>query len=405
MGWIRTVALAVLSLSFFTFVALFGRLPIFRKTPIGLIHRAIWIHIPHGLRRIDALLFGGRLLYCWNRTGRYLMRENHPLVLIFFLTLLVTSQVAFVPAAWPRLGALHRVCVPVVVILPYLFLYASVTTKSFITPQNIRTELARYPYDRVLFHPGKQCSTCHLLKPARSKHCSICNACVSRHDHHCIWLTNCVGRENYHYFLSLLLSLSIMLVYGAYLGYILFDDMIKRYLSPKGPHWSRGRSWSSYLHYWTLAVTSDLRLGFVFLLAILTAPLALGFFTYHIYLLWAGATTNETSKWSDWREDVADGLVYKARRSDIYPNPKPRDDTIEPPSSWPGTADQVLILTDEPPRVGFAISTQSNHIMQSEDPNAPIDPRWHRVNDMREVDNIYDLGFWRNMRDALKLPV
>lgn len=102
---------------------------------------------------------------------------------------------------------------------------------------------------------------------------------------------------------------------------------------------------------------------------------------------------------------MADGLVYKARRSDIYPNPKPRDDTIEPPSSWPGTADQVLILTDEPPRVGFAISTQSNHIMQSEDPNAPIDPRWHRVNDMREVDNIYDLGFWRNMRDALKLPV
>jgi palmitoyltransferase len=102
MGLLSQVALTVLGITFLTFTALFGRLPVFRwvgyllffvefetvlmgsnrRTPIGFLHRAMWIYIPNGLVRLDSLLLGGRALYCWNRSGRYLMHENHPLVLV-----------------------------------------------------------------------------------------------------------------------------------------------------------------------------------------------------------------------------------------------------------------------------------------------------------------------------------
>lgn len=97
---LRTAALSVLGLSALVFIALFGRLPVFRyvmchsiqkiqssanmdrKTPIGFLHRLLWIHIPHGLARLDLLLLGGRLVPCCQRFGRYIAYENHPLVLV-----------------------------------------------------------------------------------------------------------------------------------------------------------------------------------------------------------------------------------------------------------------------------------------------------------------------------------
>ncbi|KAL2002813.1 hypothetical protein VTN02DRAFT_5856 [Thermoascus thermophilus] len=407
MGVLRNVALVVLGISFLTFVALFGRLPALRKTPVGFLHRAIWIYIPNGLIYVDSRLLGGRALYCWNRSGRYLMHENHPLVLIFFVALLSISEVLFVPSAWPRLRTVHRLCLPVAMMLPYIFLYASVVSKPFITPENHEEEMKRYPYDRVLFHPGHLCRTCRLLKPPRSKHCSLCNACVSRHDHHCIWLTNCIGRANYRYFLFLLLSVSTLLVYGAYLGYMVLDETLQSVLAPgTAYHWSQNESWSSCFYLWMAVITDDIRVGVIFLLALMTAPLALGFLLYHVYLVWAGMTTNETAKWGDWKEDVADGLVFKARRSEICGGTKPRDRTLEPDSPWPANSDQILVLTDgEPPRIGHMLSSRSNSIIQPSDPSVAIDPRWTRVRSMEDVDNIYDLGFRGNLRDALKLPV
>jgi palmitoyltransferase len=196
-----------------------------------------------------------------------------------------------------------------------------------------------------------------------------------------------------------------MLTYGVYLGFLLLDGTLQQALAPQGAHWSDGQPWSAYVHYFSRAIADEIRLGAIFLLAMMTAPLAFGFFSYHVYLVWAGMTTNETAKWDDWKEDIADGFIFKARQSEIYRNPRPPDEFIAE-SRWPGTSDQILILTDgEPPRVGFAISTQSNSILQSEDQDAPIDPRWERVQSLRAVDNIYDLGFWRNLRDALRFPV
>lgn len=309
------------------------------------------------------------------------------------------------PRAWPRLGTTHRVFVSVAVTLPYIFIYACVTIKCFITPENVKAELAHYPYDKVHFHPGRECSTCRLLKPARSKHCSICGACVSRHDHHCIWLTNCVGRQNYRYFLALLLSLSIMLTYGMCLGYMLLEESLQKAFGTGGAPWGKSLSWASWINFWALAVADDIRIGMVFLLAAMTAPLAFAFLVYHTYLVWAGTTTNETAKWDDWKEDIAYGLVYKAKRSQVYKTPRPWDESIEPKAKWPATTDQVLIITNEPPRIGFSISLQSNSILQAEDDQAPVDPRFSPVRSLQSVENLYDLGFWGNLHDALNFSV
>ncbi|KUL91160.1 hypothetical protein ZTR_00818 [Talaromyces verruculosus] len=179
-----------------------------------------------------------------------------------------------------------------------------------------------------------------------------------------------------------------MLTYGMYLGHMLLEDNLKEAFGTGGASWGKSLSWTQWINFWALAVADDIRIGMVFLLAAMTAPLAFGFLVYHIYLVWAGTTTNETAKWDDWKEDIAYGAVYKAKRSQVYKTPRPRDESIEPKTNWPATTDQVLILTNEPPRIGFSVSLQSNSILQAEDEQAPVDPRFIPVRSLQSVENL-----------------
>ncbi|KAJ5899451.1 hypothetical protein N7495_004195 [Penicillium taxi] len=400
MGTLQTVALVVLSISLFVFIALFGRLPAFRKTPIAFLHLALTTYIPNGFAFVDSSLFGGLLIRVLTRMGSYILHDNHPLILLFFISLLSIGQCIFLSTAWPRLSSVHQFWVPAVVILPYLLLYKCVVTKSFITRENHDQEMERYPFDRVLFHPGRHCNTCDLPKPARSKHCSFCRVCVSRHDHHCVWLMNCVGAHNYVYFLSLLLSLSILLIYGTTLGYFLLcqtlQDMIPANVDMKL------QAWATYIAIWGDVISSDPKIGSVTLLMLMTAPLAVAFLSYHTYLVWAGMTTNESAKWSDLKEDIFDGFVYKANRYQID-GPPPYFDLSDRP--WPVQSDQVLITDEDPPMEGFFFARQSNRIFYDRDGEADIDPLWTQLHSMRDVDNIYDLGLWNNLREALGFTV
>jgi len=38
--------------------------------------------------------------------------------------------------------------------------------------QLLQQSLVSYPYDDILYQPRRVCSTCNIVKPARSKHCS-----------------------------------------------------------------------------------------------------------------------------------------------------------------------------------------------------------------------------------------
>ncbi|KAJ4344978.1 palmitoyltransferase swf1 [Ascochyta clinopodiicola] len=418
MGLARTLLLVALTVSFFTFVAFFGRLPALRNTPIGFLNRLFIVHIPAFLRRVDVKLTNGRITGGSARLGHYLMHDKHPVIVIFFLGLVTACAVLLLPTLWDKLDAPRKLLIFVLLPQPYLWLYLSAKQNSttYISPRNHAAQMLHYPYDRVLYHPGNTCSTCHFLKPARSKHCSICKTCVSRMDHHCIWVNNCLGRGNYKYFLFLLLSTGILIAYGAYLAWFSLSPLVARQYT-KYEGWylykpsagSNPTSLTNYLgaksHYFAIYLSLYLDLGGlsaagVGLLALLTWPLPLGLLAYHLYLIWAGMTTNESAKWADWRDDMAEGVVFLGkRRESSMADHGPREDEVEnqaldeePPTTWPLESRHILLRT----RDGQPPKSLPSRIARVAEPDS-----FERVWNLAAVENVYDLGFWDNLSEAL----
>ena len=294
------------------------------------------------------------------------------------------------------------------VTIPYIYLYQSVYRTSFLTPSNHNKAMSHYPYDRVIFHPGQTCRSCKLHKPARSKHCSICGVCVTRHDHHCVWLNNCVGRQNYFSFLALLLSLSILLAYATWLGYGILERQLQAYFVPErlirgstsSKHWATKLSWTDYLQHWFFAMSSNVRVGAVSLLAALSFPLSTGLLIYHIYLMWAGMTTNESCKWADLRDDIDDGIVWKALRRGLINDYPPLEESIEPRTyEWPAQSNWSIcrIRKGEKPHYWKrGASDIANSVGRD---TGVVDPRWTQVTSLAEIVNVYDLGFWSSLQD------
>lgn len=140
------------------------------------------------------------------------------------------------------------------------------------------------------------------------------------------------------------------------------------------------------------------------LLCTMSFPLAVAFLVYHVYLVWAGMTTNESAKWSDWKEDIADQLVWRAeieRLRETYPKLPDEVEPDEREGRWPReiVARWWMVRTRDGSRptqkkVG---SQPLDDTEASEEP----DERWVRVDSMREVENLYDRGIWDNLVDDL----
>lgn len=114
-------------------------------------------------------------------------------------------------------------------------------------------------------------------------------------------------------------------------------------------------------------------------------------------------TTNESQKWSEWKEDMHDGYVFRAHVDDLRRHDEMRNRQMGEEGSvnrqrnpalrglddqddvlWPISSDQVLVRTNDgkPPRRQDAL--------------------WTRVWDTSEVDNIYDLGGMENFRQVFR---
>ncbi|KAF2398786.1 zf-DHHC-domain-containing protein [Trichodelitschia bisporula] len=391
MGLVAKVVLVVAGISFMTFVAFFGQLPAFRRTPIAFLHRLLWVYIPYYLARLDNVVTGGRLSRVFARTWNYLLYRKHPVVLIFFLGLLTGCTVMFLPAVYPYIALRHKLLLAFLIPWPYVATYvctlANPSAPHLISPATHSAHLTYYPYDHTLYHPGVICRTCDLPKPARSKHCSLCGTCVARADHHCIWINNCVGRGNYKWFLALLASMSVNLSYAAFLAYTVLGPPVREHFARfplDHQHSFEGREdrlgrllgWAEGKVdvFGTAVQIGGLGIGAVGMMATMTAPLPAGLLAYHVYLIWAGMTTNESNKWSEWAEDVRDGQVWTGEMVE-------RDASTG--TEWRG---HVLVRTlGEYPRWEDG-----------------IEGGWRRVTSMQEVVNIYDRGFWDNLRDALE---
>ncbi|KAG9686974.1 zf-DHHC-domain-containing protein, partial [Aureobasidium melanogenum] len=395
----RNTIILVVVISLFTFIALFGRLPALRKTPIGFSHRLLCIYIPNGFRRFDTRYTGGRMNTNLTRLTNYLFHQKNPLVLLLFLFLLTGSATLFLRATLPHLDTNLILPIPPVLLAPYVFTHLCVTSKiDYINPVNHAAAMRQYPYDHILFRPDNVCRTCNFTKPARSKHCSLCGVCVARCDHHCAWINNCVGRHNYRYFLLLLLSIGIVELYGAYLSWAILSPHL--HLGHSSYGWFEKQYWAELGNAFVFAMSiGGISVAGVGLLAITTSPLPFALLAYHIYLIWAGMTTNESAKWADWRDDMTDGVAWIGKRSVVEAHNKERkarhlrnrnrlsgmtgpvsdsEEDEEEYVPWPKHSDQIIVSTTD----GKAPTGQEQ--------------LWERCTSLDMVDNIYDLGFWQN---------
>ncbi|KAL8337614.1 hypothetical protein RB598_006492 [Gaeumannomyces tritici] len=396
MGTVARIAAVVLAISFMTFVAFFGRLPALRNTPIAWLHRAIWVHLPNAVLAVDRKLTGGRFTESLVRFGRFMMHDRHPTVMIFFFVLLAASEAVALPYAWPQLTTAQQATTVVTVALPYLFLYlCAAVDPGYVTAETHRRHMSAYPYDFTLFHPGQACRTCGLLKPPRSKHCSVCKRCVARMDHHCIFINGCVGAGNVHWFLLLLLSTAVLTLWGGTLALSLVARRIRGRVPDFSLLWWRsgggsgggtgGMDLATYFVLWAWAIQQQVELGAVGLLATLCSPLVWGLLAYNLWNVWCGVTTNESLKWSDLGEDMADGLAFKRP----VPPGRLRDLRFEAAwTPWPVEPQQVVIRSGDgnPPPV--------------EGGGFPGRGEWEQVWKLKDVENLYDLGFWDNLRDV-----
>jgi palmitoyltransferase len=272
-----------------------------------------------------------------------------------------------------------------VIALPYIFLYLSVTTSpGEITPANLPTELTRYPYDQVLYHssPVPICSTCNMIKPARSKHCSLCKMCVARADHHCIFINACVGAGNQAYFLLLLVTTALLCICGAALGLPYLADVVRqKYTS--FTLWGTGYSWSEYGMFWLWILNKRPAAAGVTILCVMCTPLVAGLGAYSFYLVWAGVTTNESGKWDNVKMDIVEGILWK-RVLDARHVEGRMEGVGRLESRWPVRPKVVAVCCDDTPDERFDIGEGA----------------WEKVTDIQELENVYDVGFCDNLRDV-----
>lgn len=196
--------------------------------------------------------------------------------------------------------------------------------------------------------------------------------------------------------MALLLTLGLVEVYGAYLSWWI----LRPYLKTNSSDAFFSQAYMNALaRSASIAVNvGGISIAGVGMLTAATGALPFALMGYHCYLIWAGMTTNESSKWGDWREDMRDGFVYKASRKDLHARDElrkydcnsvngdihDRASVMEPYVSWPISSDQIIWYAE------------------NKFPPAGEQTLWTQIWKLRDVDNLYDLGGWDNLVEVLK---
>lgn len=267
-------------------VLIFGNLPKVRNTWIGSIRREI-------IRR---------LLHFNNASNEWITVNSwwlNWLIPLFYVVVVTFCLYEFFHRTWSilyddiRRSLIHRIYIIFTISMVYGFtILATFSNPGKLSYDNANESNEYFINDEIIFFNDNYCSTCKLLKPARSKHCSTCNRCVILFDHHCIWINNCVGYYNYKYFIGFLLSNLNLLIYG---GYICNKSI---------PSYKLGfdRHHEYYQEY-------KITLVFILLCGIFSMITGI-FFAFHLRYIYLGVSTNELDKWGEIEYLVSLGNLY-----------------------------------------------------------------------------------------------
>ncbi|CAN0897532.1 Probable protein S-acyltransferase 17 [Linum grandiflorum] len=315
-----------------------GQWPIFQGTFIERFHHFLTSGAYDYFQRAVGALCGSKGSDFVYSVEYFCCDRPNPLLQIFYVAIIggiyymiASSCFVYIPGYY--LTEAHRyISFAAVGVGILLFILTSFSDPGTVKPENVAQYLDAYPYDDVLYKQ-KECSTCKLPKPARSKHCSICNRCVARFDHHCGWMVcsllqnNCIGERNTRYFLGFLLWHFLLCLYGTVaIGLILAGQLkelrIIHVLTVYYGIENTFRDLSPHVVQWLLASFNTQILVMIFL-AIVSLLLS-GFFSYHANLCLTNTTTNETFKWQEhltWQKKLhearASSAAMKASTNDL----------------------------------------------------------------------------------------
>lgn len=353
-----------------------GQWPIFQGTFIERIHYFITFGAYDYFLRFVGVVFGSKGTNVILSVENFCCDRPNPILQVVYLAIIgatyyfiVQSTFSYIPGYY--ISGVHRytslLAVGVGVVL---FLLTSFSDPGTVKAENVAKYLSAYPYDNIIYSE-KECSTCRIPKPARSKHCGICDRCVARFDHHCGWMNNCIGERNTRFFMAFLLWHFLLCIYGTVaIGLVLAGRLKElKVIHILTVYYGIENSFASlapHVVQWLLGSYNTQLLLMVFL-AIVSLLLA-GFFSYHANLCFTNTTTNETFKWEDyirWQQKLneakASTAALKAGISGLNCERKP------PESKW---------------KAFF---------------------RRSRLEDVEPVskNNIYDKGFLRNLHEII----
>ncbi|GLT95050.1 hypothetical protein SLE2022_127550 [Rubroshorea leprosula] len=285
-----------------------GQWPIFEGTPISSIHRFLTFGAYQYFLRFVGAVFGNRGTNAVLFVEYFCCDRPNPILQFVYLAIIgatyyiiIKSSFGYLPGYY--LSEVHKYTSLLAVgIGILLFILASFSDPGTIKAENVSQYILAYPYDNIIYSE-KECSTCKIPKPARSKHCSICNRCVARFDHHCGWMNNCIGERNTRYFVAFLLWHFLLCLYGTAAIALLLAGQLRelRVIYILTVYYGVENSFHSlapHVVQWLVGSYNTQILLLVFL-SIVSLLLA-GFFAYHANLCLTNTTTNETFKWQDY---------------------------------------------------------------------------------------------------------
>jgi hypothetical protein len=126
----------------------------------------------------------------------------------------------------------------------------------------------------------------------------MCGSCVAKMDHHCVWINQCVGMHNYKYFLQFLILHALLCTYAVVIGCAILLSEADR-LNLHNATFKNETNTAIKSSWWIICMfflKTQQAFTCVLMLTLVAGTVIYIFIYYHLMLIRAGTTTNESMK-------------------------------------------------------------------------------------------------------------